>query len=241
MGDGATQDQPWTTEGQEKRAAVQALFSNIAGKYDAVNSIMSLSMHHSWRRNAVEMLELHEGDATLDVCCGTGDFMVPLFDKVGADGLVAGIDFCLPMLKVSQEKLHTHRISLGDACRLPVASEVVDAVTVGWGIRNVPDIDLAHQEVFRVLRPGGRFVSIDCARPKNPFLRWLSRLVTGTVIPLIGRLTGAKTAYTYLPKSTDRFLSRAELKASMERAGFQDVIFRDLFLGNICIHWGKKS
>ncbi|MFN8221380.1 MAG: bifunctional demethylmenaquinone methyltransferase/2-methoxy-6-polyprenyl-1,4-benzoquinol methylase UbiE [Fimbriimonadales bacterium] len=236
-----TAEKPWTAEGAAKREAVRDMFAGIAPKYDLMNGLMSLSLHHRWRKAAVAMLDLHPGDKALDVCCGTGDFMVPLFESVGETGFVGGVDFCLPMLAQAQSKLGTHRISLGDACRLPFQSGTMDAVSVGWGIRNVPDIDQAHAEAYRVLRPGGRFVSLDMAKPRNPILRWLSTLLFKTVVPWLGGVLSSKKAYAYLPESTQRFWSRAELTSSLERAGFVDCGYRDLFFGNICIHYGRKK
>lgn len=235
-----TAEKPWTAEGGAKREAVRDMFAGIAPKYDLMNGLMSLSLHHRWRRVAVKMLDLAPGNRALDVCCGTGDFMIPLRDAVGPQGAVDGVDFCLPMLEKAQPKLDPPTISLGDACRLPIQSGQFDAVSVGWGIRNVPDVDQAHREAFRVLKAGGRFVSLDMAKPKNPVLRWLSTFTFKTLVPFLGTLFGDKKAYTYLPESTQRFMSRVELKSSMERAGFTDVQHRDLFGGNICIHFGRK-
>jgi demethylmenaquinone methyltransferase/2-methoxy-6-polyprenyl-1,4-benzoquinol methylase len=149
------------------------------------------------------------------------------------------MDFCLPMLERAKTKLH-EKISLGDACNLPVASEQFDAVSVGWGIRNVPDIDAAHQELTRVLKPGGRFVSLDMALPKNKIICRASEVFTNTVVPKIGALFGKTTAYTYLPKSTQSFSTREQLAASMQRAGLIDVRHKDLLLGNVCIHYARK-
>ena len=229
----------WTTEGAKKRSAVQGMFAEIAPTYDRLNAIISFSLHHRWRRFAVSTLKLTEGCKALDVCCGTGDFMLPLAKAVGKSGKVFGIDFCLPMLEVAQAKSHK-TISLGDACSLPVGSDQFDGVSVGWGIRNVPDIDQAHREVFRVLKPGGRFVSLDMARPTNRFLRWSSELVSLKIVPKLGALFGKATAYTDLPESTLRFLSREKLSASMESAGFVNIGYKNLLLGNICIHYAQK-
>src|SRR5687768_14452501 len=94
----------WQTEGAKKRSAVQGMFAEIAPTYDLLNSVMSLRLHHRWRAFAVRLLNLKLGDQALDVCCGTGDFMVPLQASVGKEGVVAGIDFCLPMLQKAAEK-----------------------------------------------------------------------------------------------------------------------------------------
>ena len=265
----------WQAEGERKRAAVRGMFDGIARGYDRMNGLMSLGLHHRWRGFAVSRLLLKPGDRALDVCCGTGDFMVPLRRAVGPEGRVVGVDFCLPMLEGAKAKLREPLplgrgrggvaasqiptdleerprtrpspegggpgLALGDACRLPVASGAFDAVSVGWGLRNVPDLDAALREAARVLKAGGRFVSLDMARPRNPLVRRAAELALRRVLPLLGgllRLEGE--AYAYLPESTLRFASRETLAAAMERAGFVDVAYRDLMLGNLCVHWGRK-
>ena len=169
----AVEEPIWNTEGEKKRAAVQGMFAQIAPRYDLLNSLMSLSLHHRWRDYAVSKLALKHGDSALDVCCGTGDFMLPLNKAVGEQGKVFGLDFCLPMLQVAREK-NLPSLALADACQLPVRDGTLNGVSVGWGIRNVPDIDAAHREIARVLRPGGRFVSLDMAQPRYAFLKALS-------------------------------------------------------------------
>lgn len=230
---------PWLAQGEAKRQAVKGMFAEIAPTYDFLNGLMSLSRHRRWRSIAVSMLELTPGERALDLCSGTGDFLPPLRKAVGEAGFLVGSDFCLPMLDLARAK-DGAPLSLGDACQLPFANGSFDAVTVGWGIRNVPDADLAHKEAWRVLKSGGRFVSLDMALPRNRLVRGISRWICGTALPRLGALFGKTKAYTYLPKSTERFMSREELRASMERAGFRDVIWQDMFMGNICIHRGVK-
>ena len=165
--------------------------------------------------------------------------MLPLRTAVGRDGMVVGMDFCEPMLERAKAKVEG-QLSLGDACNLPVASEQFDAVSVGWGIRNVPDIDGAHAELARVLKPGGRFVSLDMSQPRNALVRRVSELVTLSLVPRLGAVFGKTTAYTYLPKSTQRFSTREQLAASMQRAGLIDIRYKDLLLGNVCVHFARK-
>ncbi len=229
----------WETEGERKRNAVQGLFAEIAPRYDLMNSVMSLSLHKRWRSFVVSKLHLKHGHSALDVCCGTGDFLPPLRKAIGSRGSLLGLDFCRPMLDKALEKGHT-RLALADACCLPVGSAAFDSVTVGWGIRNVPDIDLAHREIARVLKSGGWFASLDMAQSRNPLIRSVSQLIFSKVVPRLGSLFGNREAYTYLPKSTERFWGREELSESMRRAGFQDVHHVDLFFGNICAHFGRK-
>lgn len=239
MASNTVSPEPWKTVGEEKRAAVQDMFAEIAPKYDFANSLMSLRLHHRWRQFAVRQLDLKGGETVLDLCCGTGDFIPPLTHAVGPNGKVFGADFCLPMLTLAQSKLGTPLV-MGDGCALPFQSAKFDAVTVGWGIRNVPDIDRAHAEIARILKPGGRFVSIDMAIPRSAFVRPFARFVSLRVLPLCGSLLGSKRAYTYLPQSTETFMSREQLAESMACAGFGHVRIHDLFMGTICVHVGTK-
>jgi demethylmenaquinone methyltransferase/2-methoxy-6-polyprenyl-1,4-benzoquinol methylase len=232
----------WNTEGAAKREAVREMFGKIAPRYDFINSLLSFRRHGQWRRYGTDMLQLKPGDRALDVCCGTGDFESPLRKAVTASGVIIGLDFSAPMLEIGQRKqVPADALILADACQLPVRSETFNGVSVGWGIRNVPDIDRAHREIARVLKPGGRFVSLDMAVPRNGFIRRVSHAVTGFAMPTIGSMFGFKDAYTYLPKSTEKFLTRDQLVSSMESAGFVDCGWKDFMFGNVCLHWGTKA
>lgn len=231
----------WEAEGAQKRTQVQRMFAEIAPTYDRVNGLMSMSLHHRWRRAAVALLNLNPGDQVVDVCCGTGDFMIPLREAVGPGGRVVGVDFCRPMLDEASVKVGPAPLAVADACDLPIRSGSFDAVSVGWGIRNVADIPRAHRELARILRPGGRMVSLDMAVPKNRAVAFVSSVMFRTLVPMLGRLYGKAEAYTYLPRSTERFAGRTEQEDSMRAAGFVETGHRDLFFGNICIHWGRKG
>lgn len=236
-----TEPRLWTTTGAEKRAAVQDMFNSIAPSYDLMNSIISARQHHRLRAKAIQSLNLQPGDKVLDICCGTGDFITPARQAVGPDGVVIGLDFSPQMLQIAQVKHHNaSRLSVADACQLPVKSGSFDAVTIGWGLRNVPDLSAALQEAARALRPGGRFVSVDMARPRSP-LGILSERVVHLAVPILGSCLGKGAAYRYLPKSTLTFATRDELKRAMEAAGFINVSYQDFLLGNICLHLGTKS
>jgi demethylmenaquinone methyltransferase/2-methoxy-6-polyprenyl-1,4-benzoquinol methylase len=155
-------EEPWKADGEDKRVAVNSLFADVADSYDLVNSIMSFGLHYRWRKSAVKKIAVQRGDTVLDICCGTGDFLVPLSDAVGPEGTCCGLDFCEPMLDIAKSKLGDKaELTVGDACDLPYDSERFDAATVGWGIRNVPDIPAALSEAHRVLTihlPHGRAV-----------------------------------------------------------------------------------
>jgi demethylmenaquinone methyltransferase/2-methoxy-6-polyprenyl-1,4-benzoquinol methylase len=211
------------------------MFAGISPKYDAMNSIMSLGLHRRWRSFAVRLLRLEKGDRALDLCCGTGDFSFPLRKAVGPEGAVVGLDFAAPMLERAQEKGAPMTLTLGDACVLPFGNESFDAIAIGWGLRNVADLEMCLRECCRVLKPGGRLVSVDMAVPENLLARFAARIVGGWVLPVLGAMVGERDAYTYLPKSTESFDSPEALAAKMTAAGFASPFIRRLFLGNIAI------
>ncbi len=229
---------PWEGHGEEKGRSVRRMFAEIAGSYDLLNDLMSLAGHRRWRRAAVAHLDLRPGESVLDVCCGTGDFLAPIRASVGPAGRVVGVDFCAPMLALAAAKPgHAAGLELGDACRLPVASGAFDAVTVGWGLRNVTDRAAALAEALRALRPGGRFVCLDMAGGDGR--AWSDRAFR-RVVPLIGRAFGKAEAYTYLPESATGFPEPEALAGEMRAAGFVEVGHRRLFFGTVAMHWGVK-
>ncbi|MBI1335081.1 MAG: ubiquinone/menaquinone biosynthesis methyltransferase [Armatimonadetes bacterium] len=230
----------WETQGDDKRVAVQGLFARIAKNYDLANRLLSFNRDRKWRELATSKLNLKPGDSALDLCCGTGDFLPPLRKRVGDSGKLVGLDFCAPMLDQAAAKDPKATLILADACNLPLGANEFEGVSVGWGIRNVPDIEKAHTEIFRVLKPGGHFVSLDCAEPSSPLVRKATGLGRSLMTRLLGASLGNSKEYAYLDESTKRFKSRAELVSIMEQAGFVDVQFQDLMFGNICIHWGTK-
>jgi demethylmenaquinone methyltransferase/2-methoxy-6-polyprenyl-1,4-benzoquinol methylase len=238
---GSSESNTWLETGEAKRSAVKQMFSEIAPTYDKLNGIMTASLHHRWRKFAAKQLNLQPGSIVLDLCSGTGDFLLPLRQLVGSNGKLVSADFCEPMLKNAQQKDPEAAPVTADACQLPFRSNTFDGVTVGWGIRNVHDIDAAHSEICRVLKDGGKFVSIDMAVPQNPLVRKIARFAQQKFLPWLGKKFGHGNAYTYLSESTQLFKSRQELKEIMEKAGFENVYFRDLFMGSICVHVGTKG
>jgi demethylmenaquinone methyltransferase / 2-methoxy-6-polyprenyl-1,4-benzoquinol methylase len=236
-----TQVKPtWLAEGGEKRERVRALFADLAPVYDRVNGIISFAADRRWRRFAVRELGLEPGDKAADICSGTGAFLFPLREAVGESGLVVGLDFCQPMLKVAQEKSTPGELVVSDACALPVASNSVDAVTIGWGLRNVSNLDGALKEACRILKPGGRLANLDMAQPQNRFLFAASQKLFRPFLKLATAGSGKPDAYAYLAESTKRFASRQELAAAMVAAGFTDVRYRDFALGHVALHLATK-
>lgn len=235
----ALEPKVWLVEGAAKREVVRRMFARIAPRYDLLNRLLSFNLDRKWRAMCVEMVKLRPGDAALDLCSGTGDFLLALRKAVGRSGSVVGLDFCLPMLRRAAPKVDAF-LALADALSLPVATSAFDAVTIGWGLRNLVDIDAGLREAYRVLKPGGWLVSIDTARPKNRLVSAVCAPTLRLVAPLLGHLAGDRLAYRYLQESTLRYRTPEQLDRSLEAAGFQRVQHRRLFLGNVCIHYGRK-
>ena len=149
---------------------VNGMFDRIAGHYDAMNSVMTAGLHHRWRQRAAARAQLTEGCSALDVCCGTGDLALELAGHVGPTGTVIGCDFSEPMLELARAKSVQRwatavRFEHADALALPYEDETFDAVTVGFGVRNLSDLDRGLAEMARVLKPGGRLVILEITQP----------------------------------------------------------------------------
>ncbi len=231
----------------EKHQYVRAMFDAIAPRYDLLNSLLSVRLHHHWRRVAAREAALKPGGAALDVCTGTGDLALELAKRVGPTGRVVGGDFSLPMLRLGERKARARsggvvRMTLADAQRLPHPDSCFDAVTVGFGIRNVADAERGIREMARVVRPGGRVVILEFNQPRNAVFAALYRGYSFTVLPLLGGLiSGRRSAYEYLPSSVRAFHSREELSRMMRRAGLGDVRVTDLTFGTVVVHVGVKK
>jgi demethylmenaquinone methyltransferase / 2-methoxy-6-polyprenyl-1,4-benzoquinol methylase len=206
---------------------VRRMFDRIAPVYDAMNRVMTAGLDRRWRRITVDQA-VRPGDHVLDACCGTGDLAVASRRR-GAS--VVGLDFSERMLERARAKRGDVEWVRGDVLAMPFEDESFDAVTVGFGVRNVEDLTAALAEMRRVLRPGGRIGILEITRPRGAmasFYRlWFDRLV-----PLLGRILPGGSAYTYLPASVRRFPGPEELSALLHAAGFANVRVR-LFAGGI--------
>lgn len=229
----------------DKADYVRQMFAGIADRYDLLNSILSFNRHRAWRRCAVRLADPRIGDRALDVCSGTGDFAIHLYQAVGPTGLVVGSDFCAPMLRVGKSKTDRRsdgriRMMIADTLRLPYRNDSFDCVTVGFGIRNVADTQQAFNEMARVTRAEGRVVCLEFNRPRGRFWRRIVEFYELRILPRVGALISRSEAYTYLPESIQAFHSREELSDIMERSGLRDVRVQDLNFGSVCIHRGTK-
>ncbi len=206
---------------------VRRMFDRIAPVYDAMNRVMTAGLDRRWRRVTVEAV-VRPGDRVLDACCGTGDLAIAALGR-GAD--VVGLDFSEAMLERARRKSAAVEWVVGDVLALPFDDAVFDAVTVGFGVRNVDDLAAGVRELRRVLRPGGRLGILEITRPRG-LLASFYRLWFDRVIPVLGRVLPGGAAYTYLPASVRRFPGPEDLAALLVGCGFAEVRFR-LFAGGI--------
>jgi demethylmenaquinone methyltransferase/2-methoxy-6-polyprenyl-1,4-benzoquinol methylase len=211
--------------------AVRQMFDRIVPVYDVMNHVMTAGLDRRWRRLAAEAA-VERGDAVLDACCGTGDLAIACAQ---AGGRVTGLDFSERMLARAREKAPSIEWVRGDLLALPFPAESFDAATVGFGVRNVADLEAGVRELRRVLRPGGRLACLEITRPEgalSPFFRaWFDGIV-----PLLGRVLPGGEAYTYLPASVRRFPGPRDLAALLAGAGFREIRWTMLGGGIVALH-----
>jgi demethylmenaquinone methyltransferase / 2-methoxy-6-polyprenyl-1,4-benzoquinol methylase len=222
------------TSGTLAPAAVEAMFDRISPVYDAMNRLMTAGLDRRWRRLAAEAV-VAAGDEVLDACCGTGDLALAA-ERAG--GRVTGLDFSERMLERARRKSGSVSWVRGDVMALPFEDGRFDAATVGFGIRNVADLEGGLRELARVLRPGGRLACLEITRPRG-VLRPFFRLWFDGLVPLAGKLLPGGAAYTYLPASVRRFPGPEDLAAIMRRAGFADVEWRLFGGGIVALHTAR--
>ncbi|MGH7631511.1 MAG: ubiquinone/menaquinone biosynthesis methyltransferase [Gemmatimonadales bacterium] len=230
--------------GAAKRAYVRAMFAAIAPTYDRLNRILSFRLDLRWRRQAVAQLgwERRPDGIYLDLCAGTLDFAAGLAGCPGFRGRVIGADFVRPMLELGRGKGGRLDPVAADALELPFERAVFDGAMIGWGLRNLADLDVGLAELARVVKPGGRVVILDMATPPRQPLRGLYLLYFERVLPRIGRLISKHTsAYEWLPESTRVFPAPPELARRIAAAGFEDVRYTLLLGGVTALHVGVRS
>jgi len=213
--------------------AVRSMFDRISPVYDAMNRTMTMGLDQRWRRATVAAV-VQPGDRVLDACCGTGDLAVAALQ---AGATVTGLDFSERMLERAQRKSDEVEWVQGDAEKLPFEDASFDAATVGFGVRNLADLERGLAELRRALRPGGRLAILEITKPSGllaPFYRlWFDGFV-----PLLGKVLPGGAAYTYLPASVRRFPGPDELAGLLGGSGFEDVRWRTFAGGIVALHIG---
>jgi len=232
---------------REKKQWVEKHFDLVAHKYDFMNTLFSFGIHYKWKRSAVKMLKLRPGQSVIDVCGGTGDLSMLAAREVGSSGHILLYDINrtmmmrgLPKIRGSEHGNHIHHVQ-GDAEEISLPDQTVDAIMVGFGVRNLTHIEKGLREMYRVLKPGGRFVCLDFSKPTAPAFRFLYDHYSFYIMPLLGSImVGSWSAYRYLSESIRMFLSPAELKEMLKRVGFSRVTHRRLTHGIAVIHLAEK-
>jgi demethylmenaquinone methyltransferase / 2-methoxy-6-polyprenyl-1,4-benzoquinol methylase len=225
---------------EDKRRYVGSLFGRIAGRYDLTNDVMSLGLHRRWKRLALGIAEVRSGDMVLDLAAGTGDFAIRA-SALGATVIAA--DLTREMMWEGTGKRGAETVSWlqADAMRLPLVSESIDRVLIGYGLRNFPDLGHSLAEIYRCLKPGGRLVALDFGRAEPPalhraYLRYLelSTSVAGRV------LHGDPESYLYIPESLRQYPAQQGVTELMQRAGYAGCGHIDLIFGTMAINFGDK-
>ena len=227
----------------EHAGRVREMFSNIATRYDLLNHLLSANVDKRWRRIVATKVRERissSGACVLDVACGTGDLSLTLFETTGAR--VVGTDFCRPMLAVAAGKVSSQvPLIEGDALRLPFRSGSFDAVTIGFGLRNLSNVENGLAELCRVVKPGGWVAVLEFSNPCNAIFRTVFGLYFRKVLPMLGgAISGSLRAYAYLPASVQKFPDQAQLALLMEQAGFDQVEFENLTGGIAALHLGRR-
>jgi demethylmenaquinone methyltransferase/2-methoxy-6-polyprenyl-1,4-benzoquinol methylase len=216
---------------------VRRMFDRIAPVYDAMNRVMTAGLDQRWRRATVREA-VQPGDTVLDACCGTGDLAMAA--RAAGAARVVGVDFSERMLERARRKAPELEWVQADVLSLPFEDASFDSAVVGFGVRNVEDLEAGLKELRRVLRPGGRLGILEITRPRGllaPFYRlWFDRIV-----PLLGRFLPGGDAYTYLPASVRRFPGPEELAELLGACGFERVEFRLFAGGIVALHVGEAG
>lgn len=231
----------------EKAGRVRVVFDSVADRYDLMNDLMSLGIHRLWKRFALELSGVRQGQRVLDLAGGTGDLAARLNRMVGRTGQVLLADINLRMLEVGRERL-TDRAIVGNieyvqanAQHLPFPDDCFDCITIAFGLRNVTDKDAALHSMYRVLRPGGRVVILEFSHPVHKSLGLVYDAYSFNIIPWIGKLIAQDSAsYRYLAESIRMHPNQETLLGMLEAAGFERCDYHNLSGGIVAIHRGFK-
>lgn len=229
-----------------KEQRVHEVFENISGKYDYMNSVISFNRHVSWRKHTMKLMNVRKDCKALDVCCGTADWAILLSEAVGANGTVYGLDFSENMLEVGQKKvdqLNYNNIKLvhGNAMELPFKDNEFDYVTIGFGLRNVPDYFQVLSEMQRVVKPGGMVVCLETSQPTTPGFRQAYYFYFNYIMPLLGKwLAKSYQEYSWLQESAQDFPGSEELSDLFRKAGLDNIKVKKYSGGVAATHIGYK-
>lgn len=229
--------------GEDRARLVREMFDRIAGRYELLNTLMTAGLHRIWNRKVLSEAGVLPGYRVIDLACGTGVLTRDLARRAGPEGYVLGVDFSRQMLAAARRKpLGNAEYRVGDATSLDgVESGSFDAATIAYGARNIPDLDALFAEMSRAVRPGGRVVCLEIARPSGRIPALFYGLWFDKLVPWLGaKVSGDAWAYSYLPASVKEFVAPGELAGIMGRNGLWDVRWQTLAGGIITLHSGTK-
>ncbi|HEX8260033.1 MAG TPA: class I SAM-dependent methyltransferase [Rubrobacteraceae bacterium] len=219
------------------------MFDRIAGRYELLNALMSAGLNRIWNKKALQATGLRPGGRALDLACGTGSLTRDLSKRVGSEGYVLGMDFSKEMIEAAKKRPASNvEYLLGDATDLQgVEDGSFDAATIAYGARNIPNLDALFGEMARAVRPGGRVVCLEIARPRGRFFATFYGLWFDRLVPWLGaKVSGDAWAYSYLPESVKAFVAPGELAEIMRRNGLQNVTWWRFSGGIVTLHAGTK-
>jgi demethylmenaquinone methyltransferase/2-methoxy-6-polyprenyl-1,4-benzoquinol methylase len=237
--------QEYISSKEKKQEYVNQIFSIIAPRYDLVTSLLSYGCDQRWKRKLVAMASVEAHHEVLDLACGTGDITFLLAERL-IEGRVLGVDIIPDMIEIANRKRVLRGVSnvsfqVADACCLNLAADSFDRITVGYGIRNVPDISLLLREVHRFLKPGGRFLSLDFSKPSNTLYREAYLRYLNAVGSFFGRLLHGDPVYRYIAESLRLYPGHHRIQEMMKAAGFVETGFITFLGGATAINFGCKS
>lgn len=238
--------------GEERAAKVGQLFASIARRYDLINDIQSFGIHRFWKKRVIRLSRIQAGERALDLCCGTGDLTLALA-KNGAD--VTGLDFSEPMLEVAREKSNrfnrkdgagSHPCEIqfihGDAQRIPFPDNSFDVLTIGYGLRNLADLNTGLRDMLRVTKPGGRLVALEFGKPPNALWRALYFSYLKFMLPVFGKIfCGDSAAYAYILESLSHYPAQHGVAEKLTQIGWKNIRVVNLLGGVMSIHYAEKS
>ena len=231
----------------EKTDRVRQHFNSVARHYDLMNTLLSFGIHYAWKRTAVRMLKLVPGDRVLDVCGGTGDLAILAANAVGPAGRVIVYDINRAMIRAGMRKTINTTLAgrlqhvQGNAESICFPDRYFEATMVGFGIRNVTHMKKGFEEMYRVLKPGGKMMCLEFSKPTSPFFRLLYDFYSFRIMPFLGELVvGSRKAYTHLPESIRMFPLPNELSDLLGKIGFSRVTYRRLTNGIAVVHLAVK-
>ncbi|EGQ27571.1 demethylmenaquinone methyltransferase [Mammaliicoccus sciuri] len=227
-----------------KEEKVHNVFEKISTDYDKMNSVISFNQHIKWRNDIMVRMNVQPGSKALDVCCGTADWTVALAKAAGPAGEVTGLDFSANMLESGREKVAPYpniELVQGNAMSLPFPDNSFDYVTIGFGLRNVPDYLTVLKEMHRVLKPGGMAVCLETSQTKIPVYRQAFRFYFKYIMPLFGKLFAKSyKEYSWLQESANDFPGMKELAQLFVEAGYQEVSYKSYSGGAAAGHIAYK-